>query len=232
MDGMMMMMMMMIFFHIFGLIPFPAVIASSQISSRTLRNQDPTKHKNWHLLNNDGYCGVSHNQRIIGGVDAGLGKYPWIVRLGFIYEEGDVLLKCAGSIVNEKYVLTANHCFQPNDELGFVRAGEYDERTNPDCEDDVCAPEYIDFNVEKIINHKEYRDGVSFVNDITLIRIEGEFEFDGWYILICMNIVPKSIEDMKIPLVKLAGMEISPHILTTKRARPMMKMRRHMSSIA
>ncbi|XP_022195512.2 spaetzle-processing enzyme [Nilaparvata lugens] len=168
-------------------------IGKQPTKQRLKKALDPTKHRHWALVNNNGFCGISHSQRIIGGVDAGIGKYPWIVRLAFQIptNQGDrTILKCAGSIITKKYVVTANHCFTPYDKLSFVRAGEYDERTDPDCEQsnpDDCAPEFIDYRVQKVINHKDYKEGVSFVNDITLVKIKGQFEFNEYIMPICLE---------------------------------------------
>ena len=45
------------------------------------------------------------NPRIVGGQDASPGSSPWMV--SFNDEDG---LFCAGSLITDKYVLTAAHC--------------------------------------------------------------------------------------------------------------------------
>lgn len=32
---------------------------------------------------NDDNCGLSWNNRIVGGINAQLGQYPWLARLGY-----------------------------------------------------------------------------------------------------------------------------------------------------
>ena len=52
-------------------------------------------------------CGETINvPRIVGGTNAQEGTYPWIVLILF---KGDPW--CAGSILNEQWILTAAHCF-------------------------------------------------------------------------------------------------------------------------
>ena len=39
-------------------------------------------HRNW-PANVDESCGVSNENRIIGGSNASLGQYPWLARIGY-----------------------------------------------------------------------------------------------------------------------------------------------------
>jgi Trypsin len=62
-------------------------------------------------------CGVKHDafkvdtenalgpQNIIGGQEAQLSEYPWVVRLAI---RGKTF--CGGALINDKYILTAAHC--------------------------------------------------------------------------------------------------------------------------
>jgi secreted trypsin-like serine protease len=56
--------------------------------------------------------------RIIGGKDAEAHEFPWQVLL-FIKEPGGESY-CGGSILNDRWVLTAAHCFYNDDETRFV----------------------------------------------------------------------------------------------------------------
>lgn len=89
----------------------------------------PTVQTTLRLVNTE-LCGKSVGSRIMGGEDAGVGRFSWMARLAYrnksewgkIYfrcwpnEEffssasGRISYRCAGSLIADKYVLTAGHC--------------------------------------------------------------------------------------------------------------------------
>ena len=37
--------------------------------------------------------------------------WPWIVRVGRTFKNGNKVHYCAGTVIHDRYVLTAEHCF-------------------------------------------------------------------------------------------------------------------------
>ncbi|XP_042886324.1 CLIP domain-containing serine protease 14D-like [Penaeus japonicus] len=161
-------------------------------------------------------CGhSSHLNRIIGGEVAPLDAYPWKAVLGYkeIGFSGTEFL-CGGSVISERYVLTAAHCVDPGTlgarSLEVVRLGEWDLTTAEDCETTVgggtfCAPPVQDFQPEEIIPHPSYNTRVRFSDDIALIRLNRPINFQesaGFVLPVCLP--PADFSPRTVPSTKFA----------------------------
>ncbi|XP_050508539.1 CLIP domain-containing serine protease HP8-like isoform X2 [Diabrotica virgifera virgifera] len=137
-----------------------------------------TKHYNYRLLPQN-ICGVvSTGSRITNGQTAGLNEYPWMALIFYNSSDGIIDFRCGGSVINDRYVLTAAHCVSDPSVIG-VRLGEYNVQTQIDCSPttNYCAPPTQDFQIEKIIIHPAY-NSKTFSDDIALIKLKGSANFD------------------------------------------------------
>lgn len=66
-------------------------------------------HRSSKLLSHDA-CGPISEARIFGGEEAGIYEFPWMALLGYSLGKFGVEFRCGGSLINEKYVMTAAHC--------------------------------------------------------------------------------------------------------------------------
>ncbi|XP_032686016.1 chymotrypsin-2-like [Odontomachus brunneus] len=100
--------------------------------------------------------------RIVNGEDAELGEIPYQVSLQTSYSDFHF---CGGSVLNEKYVITASHCVVDKSANDIkVVAGTVD-LNNPRSTHEV----------EEIITHESYNPSDSWRNDIALLRVKNPF---------------------------------------------------------
>ncbi|KAL4705221.1 hypothetical protein ACJJTC_000219 [Scirpophaga incertulas] len=133
-------------------------------------------------------CGVSNASfsRVVGGVKAKLGDFPWMALLGYKNRRGPgARWLCGGSLISSKHVLTAAHCIHGHeDDLFVVRLGELDlER-----EDEGATP--TDVLIQEKIKHEEYSP-TAFTNDIAILLLERDVPFTQLIKPIC---IPKDSE--------------------------------------
>ncbi|KAH8348085.1 hypothetical protein KR084_003876 [Drosophila pseudotakahashii] len=120
-------------------------------------------------------CGIGMgsdkmSMRITGGKPTGLGVYPW---MAFLHTPTN--FKCAGSLINHWFVLTAAHCFQDGIKY-IVRLGEYNRDTNEDCENGRCTGAFQEYDVDMTLPHTLYNEK-DYSNDIGLLRLNRWVEY-------------------------------------------------------
>uniref|UniRef100_W5L8P0 Transmembrane serine protease 9 n=1 Tax=Astyanax mexicanus TaxID=7994 RepID=W5L8P0_ASTMX len=67
-----------------------------------------TKLRNW-IMSHCGRRPAVGRQRIVGGVTARRGEWPWVASLQFQRSH-----RCGATLIHCKWILTAAHCFEPN----------------------------------------------------------------------------------------------------------------------
>ena len=89
-----------------------------------------------------------------------------------------------------RWVLTAAHCVTGGgtESLGGVRVGEHDLRQDPDCTEDHGAPcpSVQNLGIEKVIHHPGYNKPGKFMNDIALLKLDRDIEYNKMVQPVCL----------------------------------------------
>uniref|UniRef100_A0A1B6M856 Peptidase S1 domain-containing protein n=1 Tax=Graphocephala atropunctata TaxID=36148 RepID=A0A1B6M856_9HEMI len=171
-----------------------------------------TRHPNWRLLPIE-KCGKRANFtddlsiRTIGGRVAELGQFPWMAEIVVKDYKGCDKHHCGGSIINDRYILTAAHCvYEP---WFKVRLGEHTLSTCVDCTPDMrrCAPPAIDVDVEEVVVHpwfSSFNEHLKY--DLALIRLKQPiYQFNDYIRPICLPTYAQDETSFENVLVESAG---------------------------
>ncbi|XP_019606036.2 coagulation factor IX [Rhinolophus sinicus] len=111
--------------------------------------------------------------RIVGGENAKPGQFPWQVLLN-----GKIDAFCGGSIVNEKWIVTAAHCLKPGDTITVV-AGEHNTEEDEHTEQKR--------NVIRVIPHHNYNATINkYHHDIALLELDRPLTLNNYVTPICI----------------------------------------------
>ncbi|XP_077386662.1 polyserase-2-like [Festucalex cinctus] len=117
-------------------------------------------------------CGqVKAQTRIVGGVAASPGDWPWQVslhRLGSHF--------CGASLINNQWLLSAAHCFASSIAVTAFLGRQSQEGSNPDEESREIA---------EIIRHPSY-DPDTFDNDVALLKLSLPVNFTDFIGPVCL----------------------------------------------
>ncbi|OCT67735.1 coagulation factor IX [Xenopus laevis] len=112
--------------------------------------------------------------RVVGGTNSLKGEFPWQVHL----VNKDNIGFCGGSIINEKWIVTAAHCFLEIGEFKVV-AGEHKTDVSEGTEQ---------YRKAKIILHPTYNATKSkYNNDIALLELETPLELNDYVRPVCIG---------------------------------------------
>lgn len=131
------------------------------------------------------YCGYQHADDYSRTDDAiSIDEFPWLVQL--LYSDKRAI-RCSGSLINRRYVLTAAQCL--NNNLTGVRLGDYNVTSDKDCILDrygtECSDPVQDFEIEEENMHPGYIPATS-ANDIALLRLEKDVIYSDYIRPICL----------------------------------------------
>lgn len=125
---------------------------------------------------------VEGKKLIIGGVESEPMEFPHMAAIGY-GERTRITWACGGSLISEKFVLTAAHCLSSRDWglAKWVRLGDLNLRTTND------KTRTQDFSVAKIFRHPEYTSPAHY-NDIGLLQLDRGVKFDGYVRPACLHV--------------------------------------------
>ncbi|XP_023698406.1 coagulation factor IXb isoform X2 [Paramormyrops kingsleyae] len=121
---------------------------------------------------------VATDKRIVGGNEVTPGEIPWQVAL---IDNDKRVIFCGGSILSERWVITAAHCLEKiTIDSFFVRVGEHNVHRNEGTEDDY---EISEWQVHNSYNASKSR----FNHDIALLRLKTAIVFSDFILPICLG---------------------------------------------
>uniref|UniRef100_H2XY98 Peptidase S1 domain-containing protein n=1 Tax=Ciona intestinalis TaxID=7719 RepID=H2XY98_CIOIN len=113
--------------------------------------------------------------RLLGGRESRRAEFPWLVSL---QSDGDHI--CGGTIISDRHILTAAHCFDEHDPLGFmVVTGANDLRP--------LDSEALSYRVHSAQIHRTY-DQTAYIPDwdIAILEVERRFQFSQFASSACL----------------------------------------------
>lgn len=132
-----------------------ANVQETDLSDKSVAKKRPQRNE----CRNKCFCGTPNVNRIVGGTQVRQNKYPWTAQLvkGRYYPR----LFCGGSLINDRYVLTAAHCVHNNRDQITIRLLQLDRSSSDPG---------ITRQVAKVIVHPQY-DPSRIVNDVALLKL-------------------------------------------------------------
>ncbi|XP_049545294.1 serine protease grass-like [Anopheles darlingi] len=162
----------------------------------------------WRLLPTE-TCGKSIYQKVAWGNTTDPFEYPWMVVLRYI-RNGEVKDQCGGSLINNRYVLTAAHCVRTGNgwTLFKLRLGEQDKSQPIDCivysnGERSCADPPIEVDIESTVVYPGYNSPFGR-HDIALIRMAQAATYTDSIQPICLP-TREDVRKLQLPRFIVAG---------------------------
>ncbi|XP_058813004.1 serine protease easter-like [Topomyia yanbarensis] len=154
-------------------------------------------------------CGVSKLGKTVNSTKSLAFEYPWLALVR--YTKSRRPATCLGSLINRRYVLSVTGCMRKTKrDPDFIRLGEQSETTERDCnvltdhktgyELRDCTGPVLDIGIESIITHPDF-DQPMYTNDLALLRMVREVEYNDYIRPICLPTTPELLANIPRYLV-------------------------------
>nr|ARK20044.1 serine protease snake-like protein [Ampulex compressa] len=138
-------------------------------------------------------CAITSRTLIVGGKKADPKEFPHMAAIGYRSRQSNFVWLCGGTLISERFVLTAAHCTFSGEWGRAVRVRVGD--LNLARTDDGATPQDID--VLERIRYPKYQ-GTSEYHDIALLRLAADAIFNAWVRPACLPVdLPEFDEERK-----------------------------------
>jgi len=134
-------------------------------------------------------CAPAEDALLRGGEYAAPREFPHQALVGNKNAKGELQWFCGGSLVSERFVLSAAHCTQGNGGVRYVRLGDHHMLSHADEAMGLSRP--VDYEIIQTIDHPEYSGSFWHHNDISLYKLNKDVEFSDFIRPICLHTVYK-----------------------------------------
>ncbi|XP_015598885.1 serine protease snake isoform X2 [Cephus cinctus] len=127
-------------------------------------------------------CAITSKKLIVGGTRADPKEFPHMAAVGFQKGSQEIGWFCGGTLVSERFVMTAAHCTYSAEwgKAAWVRVGDL----NLVSSNDNAKPQ--NRRVIERIKHPEYKRPSQY-HDIALLKLESPVEFNAFVRPACLH---------------------------------------------
>lgn len=178
---------------------YPIVCCPLQQSSTSSKAEEKCKEyhdKYMHVI------GENRTPQIVDGKNASEGEFPHMAALGY-QKNFDIKWLCGGTLISERFVLTAGHCIKTREhgDVKYVQLGDI-------LLNGISKTAKI-YQVVKVYSHPQYAQPSTY-NDIALLELDKDVEISAYVKPACLFTVRDSNEIKKFKM-QVTGWGLTEH---------------------